>query len=144
MEQISATVDDAVIMFSTFWLHVTVPAIGGDVTVMLPACVIVSATGDDVTIMLPACVTIPIIGGDVTKILPAFWLCITIPAFDEDVTIVFSALLLCIIIAATLSDGTVIMPVSINEGSSSTSEHEDLWLIATCLGRLKCKFSKMR
>ena len=75
MEQISATVDDAVIMFSTFWLHVTVPAIGGDVTVMLPVCIIVSATGDDVTIMLPACVTIPIIGGNVTKILPAFWLC---------------------------------------------------------------------
>ena len=92
--------------------------------------------------MLPACVTIPATGGDVTKILPAFWLCVTIPASGEDVTIVFSALSLCVIVAATLSDGTVKMPISINEGSCSTSAHKDHWLKATCLGRLKCKFKK--
>ena len=54
----------------------------------------------------------------------------------------FSALSLCVIVAATLSDGTVKMPVSINEGSYPTSAHEDHWLKATCLERLKCKFSK--
>ena len=93
--------------------------------------------------MLPACVTIPATGGDVTKILPAFWLCITIPASGEDVTIVFSALSLCVIVAATLSDGTVKMPISINEGSCSTSAHKDHWLKTTCLGRLKCKFKNV-
>ena len=60
-------VDDATIMFSTFWPHVTVPVTGGDVTVMLPACV-----------------TVPATGGDVTKVLLAFWLWVTVPASGED------------------------------------------------------------
>ena len=54
----------------------------------------------------------------------------------------FFALSFCVIVAAILSDGTVKIPISINEGSCSTSAHEGHWLKATCLGKLKCRFSK--
>ena len=88
--------------------------------------------------MLHACVNIPATDGNVTKMLPAFWLCVTVPASGEDVTIVFSTLSLCVIVAATRSDGTVKMPVSINEGSCSTSPHKKLLV----WGGLNASFKK--